>query len=55
MSLAIIDDGKKIKIPKHVRAEGIEAIEKFLAEQRKANEVLRKPAPKPKKKEQEEE
>lgn len=55
MSLAIIDDGIKVVIPKHVRVKGIEAIEQFLEEQRKANAKLRGPAPKPRKQQEKEE
>jgi hypothetical protein len=57
MATYIEKDGKRIRIPTSVVRKGGDAIDGFLAEQEKANEILSRPpkAKKPKNKNPEEE
>ncbi len=54
MSLVIIDEGKRVRIPMPVRKGGPEGIEEFLQAQRVVNAKLgKKPAPRSKQKQEE--
>ncbi len=54
MSLVIIDEGKRVRIPRTVRSSGPEGIEEFLQAQRAVNAKLgKKPAPRSKQRQEE--